>query len=162
MAFIYQYKKTLYFNLQKNQNLHELLYIYIIYIQKLTSSSELIHYKNFFLKTDWLTKKIPFFFLEQEGGNSNFPREKMDTQKALLTSGCIWWWITSLRGMGTCQTILKLSRNLCFHCYMRESIKQKQSDHVPSTWQSYPLSRFHCAFFSSMNEGRRIVIRRWY
>ena len=89
MAFIYQYKKTLYFNLQKNQNLHELLYIYIIYIQKLTSSSELIHYKNFFLKTDWLTKKIPFFFLEQEGRNSNFPREKMDTQKALLISGCI-------------------------------------------------------------------------
>ena len=29
MAFIYQYKKTLYFNLQKNKNLHELLYIYI-------------------------------------------------------------------------------------------------------------------------------------
>ena len=46
MAFIYQYKKTLYFNLQKNKNLHELLYIYI---QKLTSSSlELIRYKNFF------------------------------------------------------------------------------------------------------------------
>ena len=32
MAFIYQYKKILYFNLQKNQNLHERLYIYIIYI----------------------------------------------------------------------------------------------------------------------------------
>ena len=28
MAFIYQYKKILYFNLRKNQNLHELLYIY--------------------------------------------------------------------------------------------------------------------------------------
>ena len=29
MAFIYQYKKTLYFNSQKYQNLRELLYIYI-------------------------------------------------------------------------------------------------------------------------------------
>ena len=51
MAFIYQCKKMLYFNLQKNQNLHELLYIYIIYIyiQKLTSSIlELIRYNNFF------------------------------------------------------------------------------------------------------------------
>ena len=37
MAFIYQYKKILYFNLQKNQNLHELLYIYIIYIYTKTN-----------------------------------------------------------------------------------------------------------------------------
>ena len=39
MTFIYQYKKILYFNLQKNQNLHELLYIYIIYIYIYTKTN---------------------------------------------------------------------------------------------------------------------------
>ena len=69
MAFIYQYKKTLYFNLQKNQNLHELLYIYIIYIYIYTKTNllELIRYKNIFSQ-NWLVDKensnIIFIYLK--------------------------------------------------------------------------------------------------
>ena len=51
MAFIYQYKKTLYFNSQKYQNLRELLYIYIyIYITFSTLLLLLYNFNNKFKK----------------------------------------------------------------------------------------------------------------
>ena len=49
MAFIYQYKKTLYFNSQKYQNLRELLYIYI-YITFSTLLLLLYNFNNKFKK----------------------------------------------------------------------------------------------------------------
>ena len=64
MTFIYQYKKILYFNLQKNQNLHELLYIYIIYIY--------IYTKTNLLNSRAYPLQELFFLVDKENSNIIF------------------------------------------------------------------------------------------